>query len=525
MVPQGAGRVLPAVAAAAVAFAVIAYARTAAPIVADSDFALTELYTELATRGELTLGAYSRFGWNHPGPVYFYLQAPFYAAGGRQASSLFAAALALNVGAILAMLWVTARSTRGPLLACLAGAALLFAWRAPRLLASPWTGHIAILPALAFLLICAAIIAGRSRLLPLAFLAGSFAAQTHVSFMPLLLAFGAAAMSTVLAHARTSAVSPAKPVLASVLVLLALWIAPAAEALRHDGGNLAALARFFVTDASPDHSWREAFTLWSYGLAGVLRADFGLPWGGHLQLLEYGWITPLAVGQLLVLGVIAWFDRQGGRRFHVALTMIAITASLMGLVTVSRLEGQVVDHAIFWLAALGALNLAIVAAAVIRVAARYVPQTSSAARAPAVVAAVTVAATAVLGAVHLRDLADYERRRTTPRRIPLAEAAIRDYLGSEGLRKPLLEMRAASWSEGAGVVLRLLQEGTAVAVSADRLPMFTRRFAADGTEDVVITISPRYGYHYEQQARPGNITLLEADPVFVDAVRIAPRMR
>ena len=47
--------------------------RSASPA---SDFALLELSTDEALRGTQLLGPYSRFGWRHPGPAYFYLQAP-----------------------------------------------------------------------------------------------------------------------------------------------------------------------------------------------------------------------------------------------------------------------------------------------------------------------------------------------------------------------------------------------------------------------------------------------------------------
>jgi hypothetical protein len=58
-------------AGALMVIAVVVTARLLPPIVTSSDLAITELYTELATRGELLAGPYSRFGWHHPGPIYF----------------------------------------------------------------------------------------------------------------------------------------------------------------------------------------------------------------------------------------------------------------------------------------------------------------------------------------------------------------------------------------------------------------------------------------------------------------------
>ena len=42
------------------------------------DRALLETYTLHAAHGDLSVGAYSRRRWNHPGPVYFYALAPLY---------------------------------------------------------------------------------------------------------------------------------------------------------------------------------------------------------------------------------------------------------------------------------------------------------------------------------------------------------------------------------------------------------------------------------------------------------------
>ena len=182
--------------------AIVVLARQAPPFVTDSDFAMTELYTELAARGQLAVGSYSRFGWHHPGPFYFYLQAPIYAAGGHRAMSLFGVALLINLAAILTLVAVTVRANRGLLLIGLTAACVAMAWRAPRLLASPWVGHIAVFPALAFVAISAAIIAGRARWLPLAIVFGSFIAQTHLAFAPPAGVLGAGAIAAAVMHSR-----------------------------------------------------------------------------------------------------------------------------------------------------------------------------------------------------------------------------------------------------------------------------------------------------------------------------------
>ena len=89
------------------AAALIVYARTAdAAFAPAGDIALIETYTIDATRGQLLLGPYSRYGWHHPGPLYFYLQAPFYVMSGYRSAGLSAGALAINLSALGILVWV-----------------------------------------------------------------------------------------------------------------------------------------------------------------------------------------------------------------------------------------------------------------------------------------------------------------------------------------------------------------------------------------------------------------------------------
>src|SRR5437879_7641309 len=52
------------------------------------DGAALELGTLHAARGVQFLGPYSRFGWSHPGPAFFYLALPIYEAFGQRGPAL-----------------------------------------------------------------------------------------------------------------------------------------------------------------------------------------------------------------------------------------------------------------------------------------------------------------------------------------------------------------------------------------------------------------------------------------------------
>jgi hypothetical protein len=504
--------------------AIVGFARRTPPIVTDSDFAVSELYTELATRGQLLVGPYSRFGWNHPGPIYFYLQAPLYAASGRRAASLYAVPVAINLAAIAILAWVVGGATRGPLLLFVTAACVVVAWRAPWLMASPWTAHVPVMPALAFIVLCAAVAGGRPRLLPLAMVFGSFITQTHVGFVPIATALSVIAIAAVILDKRERAQSLVI-LYASAGVFVALWLLPVSEALSHAGGNLAALWGFFVTGGGAGHSVTQALAGWSYGICGIFRPDFALPWGGRVIPRYVGWVVPGALGQLVVLLIITIRTSRSDRRFESALSLSALVASLVGLWAVSRIEGDILDHEIFWLSALGALNLAIIGAAGLEQLARMRLGQWNMPWAATAGSIVLLMLVLQLGMIHLRDLTTFERRRTERVRIPETYGSIRDYLRRQAIRKPLIDIEGDTWGDGAGVLLRLLQDGTSAAVTDSSVRLFTDAFRANGNEDALVTMSSREGRHQAMASRPGNLSLRDARPPFVNAVRLTPMAR
>ncbi len=502
--------------------AIVSFARVTPPITTDSDFAVTEVYTELATRGRLLVGPYSRFGWNHPGPFYFYFQAPLYALSGHKAASLYAGALAINLLAILTLAWVVSRENRGPLLVLIAGACVLFAWRAPRFLASPWTAHVPILPSVTFVVLCAAVVSGRRRLLPLTMIVGSFVAQTHLGFAPMVGALSAIALASLVLQRREADRSLASILIASGCVLMAAWLLPVSDAVSRRGGNLGALWRFFVTGAGPGHGFREALFNWSYGITGPLRPDFALAWGGHFEMRNLWWIVPCAVAQVVLLAEIARRDLKAGRRFDGWLALSTLAASCIGLWALTRVRDDILDHEIFWLAALGAINLAVIGAAGLRaIWSTRLIRWNPGARVAMTGCVVVMLLGLYAGVRDLRDLTAFELRRQERSTIVATYESIRDYVRGEDIRKPLITIDSPLWSHAAGVVLRLQQDGTPVALSDEWLPMFTRAYAATGAEDAVVSIG-REGLHVERSARPGNVVVFERRGVYVDAIRLTP---
>jgi hypothetical protein len=500
----------------------VAYASRTPAIVTDSDIGVGELYVELATRLQLFVGPYSRFGWHHPGPLYFYLTAPFYAASGHQAAALYAVALAANLTALIVIVRIVAREAGTATLTAVLAACLLFAWRVPRFMASPWTGHAAVLPSLAFLVIAAAVASGRIRRLPWLVVFGSVVTQTHLGFVPMIASVAATTVAIAWATGPDHRSSLLRALNLSLWVALALWLLPISEAVVHNGGNVAALWRFFVSEAGPGHSLAEAIANGSYGVMGVLRPDFELPWGGHFDMQAVPVNVIGALVEIVLLALACRWHERAGRRFEACLALVAAIATLVSIVGLTRVRGDILNHDLFRIAAVGALNLGVLAAAGMRLVTRQIDRWNQSRLASRAACAAVLLLGLAVGLRDLDSLTSFERRQQEHSSIVAAYKAVQAYVTSEGVRRPLIRVGADRWGDAAGVMLRLRQNGTDGALMDESLPMFSDAFAATGREDALITLAD-LDLHRQLRERPGNVILLEADPLFVDAEKMAPR--
>lgn len=519
--PRTAIRAQPFAAALSIVALLVWLARTAPPIVTDADIAVAEIYTDLALAGELQVGPYSRFGWNHPGPLYFYVQAPLYGLSGGNAAALFVSAAALNLLALW-ILELTVRRHGGGLIAVLAvSGCLILAWRVPRLLASPWTGHVAILASLALLALCAAVAAGRFSLLPFAVLVGSYVVQTHVGFAPVATGLLGLALVAGAIRAHVTREPLARPLGLSACVLLVLWSLPVTDALRHHDGNLQKLWSFFVSGATArqGHSWSEALLNAAYGWTGIVRTNLDLPWGGHFALDSGPWVGAFAAAQIALL-FIAWKASREGRFFEASLSVGSLLALLITIWSLTRIPDDILDHEIFWLSALGAFNLGLIAAVGIRELARVMRMGPMSA--PWLMQALRIAAATgglLLGLHSINDFTAFERRRTDRATIVRAYDALERYMIQEGFRKSLFTLDSSKWSQAAGLLLRMRRAGFEPAISDEWLPMFTRSFRRRGTEDVAVAIS-RNALPPSQQGQSDAVLVFASSGMYVYASRL-----
>jgi MFS family permease len=334
------------------------------------------------------LGAWSRWGWHHPGPLLPWLNAPFYRLFGNDGMLVATGLMAAGFSA--AASWVGLR--RGglvlgslvTLVVCLLNGAIGLAT-----IVDPWNPYVALLPFFLYLLLVWSVACDDLAMLPLAVAAGTFCIQAHVGYAVLVGTTGAFAVAAVLVRrllerrALTADERPAEPEAvrapadepvtgdaevervgdrvpsgpssgwrrtiaafgAAALVGFVLWL-PALIDQVWGSGNLSALVRFTLESDEPTQGWGEAF--------GVLGAQMWVPppWADANDSLPMGLPRTAPVVQGVIgVAVVAAVALVAAlrRRWSAALLGLTAVVGLAGAVaSTARLSGIPYPYLVRW---------------------------------------------------------------------------------------------------------------------------------------------------------------------------------
>jgi hypothetical protein len=214
------------------------------------DFAIQELAVQDAVHGVRLLGPYSRFGFNHPGPMMFYAVVPWYEALGNNGGLAMVMSRLTVDAACLALIVVLVDRIGGRTAAW--GAAAGLAWFELRAglewFRDPWNPFAVVLPTALALVAAAALVDGRGRRwrLVVFVLAASFAVQSHIGTTPLVLLALVVALFGVVRSARTTDRPLRGDLVVAGVVAVACWALPIFEQLTSSPGNLRDIYSFFV---------------------------------------------------------------------------------------------------------------------------------------------------------------------------------------------------------------------------------------------------------------------------------------
>jgi hypothetical protein len=453
-----------------------------------ADTATTSLYALRAARGELTVGSYSRFGWNHPGPLLYQILAGPYELSGRREIALKWTALAINLVSLGAALTLLGR--RSPTLAVATAVTLApLLWREQRLLFLAWNPFVPVL-ALAWAIAAAADLASRADawrtgwgllwlVLPL-----SLCVQAHAGLaLPAALCLAAAGVGAW--HHRSAFLErPARRgVIVASAVALLLWAVPLAAEIRGDPGNWRAMVTFLADPGLPRASWARAIEAAAYMTLG--------PWlpSWVLEFVEVPaplppWL-PWALGGLVVsAGPAAAKAARQGQPFEAAVAVMAAAATVLVVVAARGVTGPMSDYLLLWATAAGALGAAVLLAAMLRPLPAV--RIALASAWPLAVGASLLLWASVGGYRLVAKHAD-QARDTTLRALADDLAA---YCDRHGIARPLLGFDPAAWQEVTGLVLQFDKRDRAIAVDDAALYMVGRPFARTGSEDGEFHLMP-----------------------------------
>ncbi|MEZ4263745.1 MAG: hypothetical protein R3B36_31925 [Polyangiaceae bacterium] len=334
------------------------------------DFALLEHATRHVWTGETLLGPYSRFRWNHPGPLFFYVAAPFTSAFGAASTGLYVATCVVNAAAA-ATIAACARmfAERAHAAAAVVG---VLAWFVAfgNVAANPWNPLLVVLPLMAFLVAAAMFARGASGAVYPAIVWGALVAQMHVAAISTVAAAGVLSLGafvvTTRRRARTAA--PDEPWLSSDLrrrlviaaaVLLVLFLPPLVEQITSSTGNFTKIWRFFVHREEPLMRVATALEHWSTATSWLPDRVM------NRSLLDEGYIplamrwdpvpegvtkTARTIALLHVVLVTAAAAVAWRRRDRASLALLAFGA-LADLVAVNALQaviGTSYHYLVFW---------------------------------------------------------------------------------------------------------------------------------------------------------------------------------
>ncbi|MBU3700755.1 MAG: hypothetical protein FGM58_01735 [Acidimicrobiia bacterium] len=330
-------------------------ARTASGLVwrPSGDWAVIALRTDDVGRLTPLLGPYSRFGWNHPGPLLFWsLSIPYRMLGAHPQSILSAAAL-LNAVVVVAIAGVAWRRGRAVFVVMtMAAMAILFHALGPVVLRDPWNPYLTLLPLLLLTLLSWSIAEGdRWMWVPFAFVA-SIEIESHVGYLPMVVVL--AVVASVLARARRPR-APMLPVdrrsrtflLGAIAATLVLCWLPALIDQVAGTGNALAILDYFADPGARPAGLGTALEV----MAGQLRIP-GAPWlgvteraGPDGQLLGAP-LTALLVPLLAFAAALGFARRRAPSAARLQWTVLALTVG--GVVATSRVIGPVFDWIVRW---------------------------------------------------------------------------------------------------------------------------------------------------------------------------------
>jgi hypothetical protein len=444
---------------------------------------------------------------NHPGPLMFWVTWPLYALLGRSSWAYEAATALVGLAWLGLATWLVRARTGAAACAGFALVALLmlggFGLDG---LSQPWNPWAGLFPFAALLVAAWAGLDGWRWAPIVATAAGSYAVQSHVGYLPLAVPLVVLATAgPIWRWARDGRVEPAGrwviPVIGSLVLGVAAWSGPAVDVLTNSPNNLHKLADNF---GSPD---QPAIGL-HHGLQAVLEGANPVgPWLRGGTAIE-GSSLPGLVFLLAWAAVALIGARRHRNQLLDRLNLVLASATVLAVLTVSRIFGTPFLYVFRWITVLVALQVFSLAWGLVglvprgtRLRPRWLLAMSS---------IVLVVVSVAMSVRVARQEIPFDQSWKTEQRLAPRTAARLDHQKRYLVR----------WDDplylggiGFGLLLDLERRGFSVGADPERIAAVEpRRVRCPGEYDAVLTVVSGPLTIKSYLARPGFRLLATADP-------------
>ncbi len=214
------------------------------------DFAITDLHVrDVFTTNTPLTGLYSRPGWNHPGPLMFWLMSAVAAPFGNAAWAVRISGAVIQAIALAWLGWVTWTRGLRTFFAAAAVTALSFFAFGSWIFIQPWNPYIPLTCFILFLFLTVVAADGWFRQLIAMSVLGNVIVQIHISYASFVALGFVWVLGCTLWESRRTRRAPDRwrsTVLISVAVWIVAWSFPIYDAVVNRPGNLGEIARYFI---------------------------------------------------------------------------------------------------------------------------------------------------------------------------------------------------------------------------------------------------------------------------------------
>ena len=298
---------------------------------------------DVGTSNTPLVGPYSRFQWNHPGPMLSFAFAPWARLFGSSGVGVLIGAFVANLAAMFGAAWVARRSSNVLFfLTSIVLAAFVLLAQSGELF-NPWNPFVVVLPLFAALIAAWGTFRGDRVAAVVLVIAASFAIQGHIGAAPLgvlaLLIGGGGLLYAIARSAGEDGRGFVTTSLIAVGVMFVCWIPPLLDQF-FGTGNLGRLVRFQFTATEPSAGLR-------FALDQVTRL-LTFPPGrevGFLGVVGTGPVVPWMAIALLAATVVAW---RKGWHDRLQLALVAwLSIAVTGL-AISGIKGIPFQYVFRW---------------------------------------------------------------------------------------------------------------------------------------------------------------------------------